>query len=72
MDENFLERADELTRSTIDAAVEKCRQKPMPEGFDGDCDCGATVSRKRISLGYYTCLACQEEKERRLKFFRPR
>lgn len=71
MDENFLERADELATQKIREGVAAAGvREPMPPGFDGKCECGGLIPIPRVTLGYYRCVVCQSEIERRGRFYR--
>lgn len=62
MDENFLERADELNRSEIEAGIARARNnggRARPADFDGTCTCGDEIPEARVALGYYRCVRCQ-------------
>lgn len=66
MDENFLERADELNRSEIEAGIARARnrQAVRPADFDGTCTCGDDIDKARVALGYYRCVRCQTRLEK--------
>ena len=67
MDENFLENAEELTRSMTERAIQACRNavSEPPKDFDGNCGCGNSVPAARAALGYYRCIECQSSLEKR-------
>lgn len=70
MDEKFIEIADALTTSIIEAGISASRNaQKRPEGFEGFCSCGAEIQPKRVEAGYYNCITCQERIEGRKKFF---
>jgi hypothetical protein len=66
MDENFLEVAEASTQHKIEIALDRARiRQTKPLGFDGICTCGETIQEERIQLGYYRCLCCQSQLERK-------
>lgn len=66
MDENFVEQAERLAESEIQAGIARARTKEaMPSGFDGGCACGEPVAPARVALGYHRCITCQTLLERR-------
>lgn len=70
MDENFLERADELTTLKINDGIAASRvREPKPVNFVGECECGESIPEPRIRLGYYRCVSCQTAIEQRRRFF---
>lgn len=71
MDEKFLEHADDLIRTMTEKAIEAARQRdPMPDDFDGHCDCGNSIPDQRVALGYYRCIDCQSSLEKAAKMKR--
>lgn len=71
MDENYAERAAEVSTAMVAEGIRRVRQqKPPPEGFAGDCECGEPVLPRRVELGFYNCVDCQAALERRRKLFR--
>ena len=72
MDENFLERAEELTYENTRIMIERAGTlSKKPDGFDGSCgECGAKIPAARVVLGYYICVGCQSTKERNRRLFR--
>lgn len=71
MDEKHLEMADALTNSIIEAGISKARiTQKRPDDFEGDCGCGAVIHPGRIAAGYFNCIACQEQIERRGRLYR--
>lgn len=64
MDENFIEVAEASIQHKIEIALDRARvRQTKPLGFDGTCVCGETIQEKRINLGYYRCLRCQDQLE---------
>lgn len=65
MDENFVEQAERLAESEIQAGIARARIKDTPPpDFDGDCACGEAIPPERVGLGYYRCIRCQTLLER--------
>lgn len=65
MDESYLDHAERIMQSQIDAGIAKTRKKePPPPGFDGTCECEAAIPPQRIAMGYYRCVACQTQLEK--------
>lgn len=70
MDENFIERAEQLVAAEVQNSIERARERlPKPPGFDGTCGCGHEINPKRVGLGYYLCIDCQSSKEKRRAIF---
>ena len=70
MDENFVERAEAMIEAEIQNGIELARARPHePFGFDGTCKCGNEINPKRVGLGYYLCIDCQSNKEKRAGHF---
>lgn len=63
-------REMEATAEAVAKAREHAKIKP-PIGWDGEhcADCDGDIEPKRLSLGYYTCIECETEKEKRAKVF---
>ena len=71
MDEKYLEVADALTNSIIEAGIKNARKpQKRPDAFDGVCFCGSDVPDRRVNAGYFNCVPCQERIESRSKFYR--
>ena len=65
MDEKFIECAERLMEEQLRAGIERAQIRASPPpGFDGFCNCGSEIPKKRVELGYYRCLACQVKTER--------
>lgn len=68
MDENFIERAEALTRAEVEHSLTRIRstlQDKKPDFFDGSCEiCGEPVPQRRSALGYYRCIDCQSRIEK--------
>ncbi|WP_155837269.1 TraR/DksA family transcriptional regulator [Herminiimonas sp. CN] len=71
MDEKYLEIADALMNSIIEAGINGARSRQKrPDDFDGDCSCGAAIPTDRVDAGYYNCVPCQERIEKHDKHYR--
>jgi RNA polymerase-binding transcription factor DksA len=71
MDEKFVELAEEITRASVITGIEKAREKKRrPDNFDGLCECGDEVPPGRMGLGFFNCIVCQQQQERRAKFYK--
>lgn len=60
----------EATAEAVAKAREQAKIKP-PVGWDGQycATCDGDIEPKRLKLGYYTCIECETEKEKRAKVF---
>jgi hypothetical protein len=66
MDEKYLEYAEALATAEVQRGIDAARQRANPPpDFDGTCDCGEVINPARINLGYYRCLYCQTQLERK-------
>lgn len=68
MDEKFVELADAIQEAAIEAARARVtnQKQARPDDYEGDCtECGEEVPERRIALGFFNCVPCQERKERR-------
>lgn len=64
MDENFLERAEEITEANLRARIALAGvRRTEPAGFDGHCNCGDEIPAERVALRYYRCITCQQKLE---------
>ena len=71
MDESHLELADAQMNSIIESGISRARiMRKAPEGFEGDCVCGAEIPPARVTAGYFNCVPCQEKLERHIKTHR--
>jgi RNA polymerase-binding transcription factor DksA len=72
MDEKYIEMAGEISEAEVAAARSKLQRAAQvrPEDFDGRCECGEAVPEKRIALGFFNCVPCQEAKERRGRIYK--
>ena len=71
MDENYVERAAEVSAALVTEGIRRATQrKSPPEDFAGDCECGESVPPRRVELGYFNCVGCQAALEHRRKIFR--
>lgn len=70
MEEDFIARANALADSIVTKGIERAQQRePMPQDFDGDCECGEKIPEARVALGYYRCVSCQSTLEKRGRQF---
>jgi hypothetical protein len=71
VDEKHFEAAAALEQLTRDVAIKKIQAKEQrlhsrPLAFDGTCPiCADVIPEGRIAVGYFICIPCREELERR-------
>jgi RNA polymerase-binding transcription factor DksA len=65
MDESAIEQAELHQEFLKQKAIERQRAQ-VPKGIGPEeCECGNPIPLKRRELGYHTCIACAEHKDRR-------
>ncbi len=69
MDEKHLEMAGEISAEEVTAGIIQAGIRQVkPKDYDGKCEeCGQVVDPRRIEIGYYNCVPCQEQEEARRK-----
>lgn len=69
MNEKYLEGSEELVQNLTEWRIAEARAKAgsaPPSGYDGTCpECEVVVPPQRVALGFYNCVDCQTEEERR-------
>jgi hypothetical protein len=70
-DEMATLREMEATQEAIDRVRQRAIITP-PEDFDDEncVACGLEIEKRRLKLGYYTCIDCERKKELTAKLFR--
>jgi RNA polymerase-binding transcription factor DksA len=75
MNERFMELARDHQDNLERKALEDVRAQAnalMPPDWDGKTcyDCGSDIPKKRLDLVKWTCVSCQEARERGSRLFR--
>jgi RNA polymerase-binding transcription factor DksA len=71
MEEDFIERATALADMTVTNGIDRARIRDQrPNDFEGQCKCGNEIPEARSRLGYFSCVSCQEKKERLSRLFK--
>lgn len=67
-----LDQASEVEESFRQAAISYARSKNSPpKDFDGEScyDCGVPIPEGRLKLGKFTCVDCQQVREKQGKIY---
>lgn len=76
MDEAHFEHAAMLEQIAREKGIALARLRELrshlpPPDFDGACTCGAEIPQPRLDRGYFACVACVQEREKRAKLGLP-